>query len=217
VIPDSCHSNFLPFYHHPPHAFLLWRSLFSPPEWSPKLPCLSQVGFRFWASPFPSRLANASGRIVFIMVLFMDWQFASGCSPPRPLGRRSYLRLRTASALSGEDFHPTVGEHSQAHEGGPSRAAKSRAARPKNIAGGLLLLRFVAPHNAMGPRRVSAVRDGPPYLTRFGGQQLSCNYQTQFSRHRLVAHQPRILGRRRLERHQTGSTQGTGLLSSNYG
>jgi len=23
---------------------------------------------------------------------------------------------------------------------------------------------------AMAPRRVSAVRDGPPYLTRFGGQ-----------------------------------------------
>jgi hypothetical protein len=43
----------------------------------------SRVGFRFWASPFPSRLANASGRIVFNMVLFMDWQFVSGCSPPR--------------------------------------------------------------------------------------------------------------------------------------
>ncbi len=42
----------------------------------------SRVGFRFWASPFPSRLANASGRIVFSMVLFMDWLFASGCSPP---------------------------------------------------------------------------------------------------------------------------------------
>jgi len=32
---------------------------------------------------FTSRLANASGRIEFNMVLFMDWQFASGCSPPR--------------------------------------------------------------------------------------------------------------------------------------
>jgi hypothetical protein len=37
----------------------------------------------FWASPFPSRLANASGRIEFIIVLIMDWLFASGCSPPR--------------------------------------------------------------------------------------------------------------------------------------
>src|ERR1700746_3031675 len=50
---------------------------------SPKSPCPSRVGFRFWASPFPSSLANASGRIVFNMVLFMDWQFVSGCSPPR--------------------------------------------------------------------------------------------------------------------------------------
>jgi hypothetical protein len=37
----------------------------------------------FWASPFPSRLANASGRIEFIIFLIMDWSFASGCSPPR--------------------------------------------------------------------------------------------------------------------------------------
>src|SRR5437667_10949588 len=37
----------------------------------------------FWASPLPSRLANASGRIEFIIFLIMDWSFASGCSPPR--------------------------------------------------------------------------------------------------------------------------------------
>jgi hypothetical protein len=37
----------------------------------------------FWASPFPSRLANASGRIEFIIFLIMDWLFASGCFPPR--------------------------------------------------------------------------------------------------------------------------------------
>ena len=37
----------------------------------------------FWASPSPSRLANASGRIEFIIFLIMDWSFASGCSPPR--------------------------------------------------------------------------------------------------------------------------------------
>jgi len=37
----------------------------------------------FWASPFPRRLANASGRIEFIIFLIMDWLFASGCSPPR--------------------------------------------------------------------------------------------------------------------------------------
>ena len=30
------------------------------------------------------RLANASGRIEFIIFLIMDWQFVSGCLPPRP-------------------------------------------------------------------------------------------------------------------------------------
>jgi hypothetical protein len=43
----------------------------------------------------------------------------TGSSPPvafHPVSRRrSYLRLWTASALSDEDFHPTVGVHSQAH------------------------------------------------------------------------------------------------------
>ena len=39
--------------------------------------------FPFWASPSLSRLANASGRIEFIILLIMDWSFASGCSPPR--------------------------------------------------------------------------------------------------------------------------------------
>ena len=39
----------------------------------------------FWASPLLSRLASASGRIEFIILLIMDWSFASGCSPPRLL------------------------------------------------------------------------------------------------------------------------------------
>jgi hypothetical protein len=37
----------------------------------------------FWASPPRCELANASGRIEFNIVLFMDWSFASGCPPPR--------------------------------------------------------------------------------------------------------------------------------------
>src|ERR1700757_304935 len=45
--------------------------------------CLAVVRCPFWASPFPSRLANASGRIEFIVFLIMDWLFASGCFPPR--------------------------------------------------------------------------------------------------------------------------------------
>jgi hypothetical protein len=83
VIPDSCHSNFQPFCLHPPHAFRFPRSLSR--RGSVSLCCRSPFpgSFPFWASPFPSRLANASGRIEFIIFLIMDWLFASGCSPPR--------------------------------------------------------------------------------------------------------------------------------------
>jgi hypothetical protein len=55
VIPDSCRSNFLPFYHHPPYAFLLPRSLSRRRKRSPKLPCPSRVGVRFWASLYPTQ------------------------------------------------------------------------------------------------------------------------------------------------------------------
>jgi hypothetical protein len=83
VIPDSCRSNFQPFYLHPPHAFRFPRSLSR--RGSVSLCCRSPFpgSFPLWASPFPSRLANASGRIEFIIFLITDWLFASGCSPPR--------------------------------------------------------------------------------------------------------------------------------------
>src|SRR5580700_2941482 len=58
AIPDSCRSNFLPFYHHPPHAFLLPRSLSRRWERSPKLPCPLRVGVRFWASLTLRKLAK---------------------------------------------------------------------------------------------------------------------------------------------------------------
>jgi hypothetical protein len=71
--------------------------------------------FPFSASPLRSRLANASGRIEFIIVLFMDWSFASGCSPPR----LSTTQLPSATdrpvLLSDEDFHPIIGAYFQAH------------------------------------------------------------------------------------------------------
>src|SRR5258708_8954546 len=71
--------------------------------------------FPFLASPLRSRLANASGRIEFIIVFFMDWSFASGCSPPR----LSTTQLPSATDrpvfLSDEDFHLIVGAYSQAH------------------------------------------------------------------------------------------------------
>ena len=115
VIPDSYRSNFRPFYLQPPHAFLSYCSL-----------CLPEIGREIFRSPFTgrfpflaslqmSKLANASGRIEFIIVLFMDWSFASGCSPPR----LSTTQLPSATdrpvLLSDRDFHPTVGAYFLAH------------------------------------------------------------------------------------------------------
>src|SRR4029077_19870855 len=72
-------------------------------------------GIPFLASSLESRLANASGLIEFIIVLFMAWSFASGCSPPR----LSTTQLPSATdrplLLSDGDFHPTLGAYSQAH------------------------------------------------------------------------------------------------------
>jgi hypothetical protein len=76
----------------------------------------SRVGFRLGLRHFLRMLANASGRIEFIIFLIMDWLFASGSLHPASR-RRSCLQLRTASALSDRDFHPAVGAHSQAHGG----------------------------------------------------------------------------------------------------
>jgi hypothetical protein len=59
------------------------------------------------------------GRIEFNIVLFTDWSFASGCSPPR----LSTTQLPSATDrpvfLSDRDFHPTVGAYSQAHSSCP--------------------------------------------------------------------------------------------------
>src|SRR5262249_6263084 len=71
--------------------------------------------FPFLASPLNSWLANASGRIEFIIVLFMDWSFASGCSPPRLSTTQLPSATDTPVLLSDRDFHPIVGAHFQAH------------------------------------------------------------------------------------------------------
>src|SRR4029077_4243434 len=69
----------------------------------------------FLASSLESRLANASGRIEFIIVLFMDWSFASGCSPPRLSTTQLLSATDRPVILSDEDFHPIVGAYFQAH------------------------------------------------------------------------------------------------------
>ena len=71
--------------------------------------------FPFLASPLRRRLANASGRIEFIIVLFMDWSFASSCSPPRLSTSQLLSATDRPVLLSDRDFHPIVGAHFQAH------------------------------------------------------------------------------------------------------
>src|SRR5260370_32931343 len=71
--------------------------------------------FPFLASPLESRLANASGRIEFIIVLFMDWSFASGCSPPRLSTTQLPSVTDRPVFLSDRDLHPTVGPYSPSH------------------------------------------------------------------------------------------------------
>jgi hypothetical protein len=69
------------------------------------------------------------GRIEFIIVLFMDWSFASGCSPPR----LSTTQLPSATDRpvfpSGKDFHLSVGAYFQAHSYSPFGATN----RPKDF------------------------------------------------------------------------------------
>jgi hypothetical protein len=115
VIPDSYCSNFRPFYLQPPYAFLSFCSLCSPGIGRGIVAPPLRDGFRSWLRHRKGGLANASGRIEFNVVLFMDWSFASGCSPPR----LSTAQLPSATDRpvfpSGKDFHPSVGAYFQAH------------------------------------------------------------------------------------------------------
>ena len=115
VIPDSYRSNFGPFYLQSPHAFLSRCSLCSPAVRSRifRAPFPGRIPFR--ASPLRCRLANASGRIEFNIVLFMDWSFASGCSQPRLSTTQLPSATNRPVLLSDGDFHPIIGAYSQAH------------------------------------------------------------------------------------------------------
>src|SRR6516162_8055024 len=85
--------------------------------------------FPFLASPLRCRLANASGRIEFIIVLFMDWSFASSCSPPRLSTSQLLSATDRPVLLSDWDFHPIVGAHFQAHISPDLIPAQTSAAR----------------------------------------------------------------------------------------
>src|ERR1700675_2861788 len=104
----------------------------SPLERSPKLPCPLRVGVRFWASLTLRKLANASGRIVFNIALFMDWQFISGCLPPR---------LSTTQFPSTTDSQCSVRwglpPHGWCALSGARRDALPRDPAPRRLAGSL--------------------------------------------------------------------------------
>ena len=142
VIPDSYRSIFRPFYLQPPHAFLSFCSLCSPEDRSRIVRSPFSGRIPFWASPLRSRLANASGRIEFIIVLFMDWSFASGCSPPR----LSTTQLPSATdrpvLLSDEDFHLTVGAYFQAHFPWPFGPKPVASNQPRSGASVRYLMHF---------------------------------------------------------------------------
>src|SRR5271165_345398 len=55
------------------------------------------------------------GRIEFNIVLFMDWSFASGCSPPHISTTQLPSATDRPVLPSGRDFHPSVGAYFQAH------------------------------------------------------------------------------------------------------
>jgi hypothetical protein len=84
-------------------------------------------GFRFWLRHTGAGSPMHLGRIEFNIVLFMDWSFASGCSPPR----LSTTQLPSATdrpvLLSDRDFHPTIGAYFQAHPSSPCRAKNADA------------------------------------------------------------------------------------------
>src|SRR5271157_1725533 len=125
VIPDSCRSNFLPFYHHPPHAFLLPRSLSR--RLRGRRSCLALYGSASGSGLRSPYASSPMHQAVSCSTLLYLWTGSSSPVASHPdFRRRSFLRLRTASVLSDGDFHPTVGAHSQAHVGTRSRAIRRR-------------------------------------------------------------------------------------------
>src|SRR6266436_6918821 len=94
------------------------RSLCSPQARSRSCRFPFRVGFRSGLHLTPSRVRQCIRP--YRVHHFLIWTGHSLPAAPHPVSRRrSCLQLRTASALSDGDFHPTVGAHFQAHEGRP--------------------------------------------------------------------------------------------------
>jgi hypothetical protein len=119
VIPDSYRSNFRPFYLQPPYAFL--SAAHCAPEIGRGFTVFpSRDGFRSWLRHTRAGSPMHLGRIEFNIVLFTDWSFASGCSPPFLWSTQLPSATDRPVLLSDRDFHPTVGAYFQAHSCCPS-------------------------------------------------------------------------------------------------
>ena len=127
VIPDLRHSSFLPFHLQTPHPFPPPRSLSLRNRGRRSRLALLGTAFGSWlrrdreGSPMDRAESSSSW-----------WCLWTGSSPRVALHpvsrRRSYLRLRTASALSEGDFHPSAGVRFQAHSVAPAGACIAFAA-----------------------------------------------------------------------------------------
>jgi hypothetical protein len=97
------------------------------------------------------------GQIEFNIVLFTDWSFASGCSPPR----FSTTQLPSATDRpvfpSGRDFHPSVGAYSQAHFCSPFGAASNGLKGHESIAQALAWVTFFIANRPEGAAEIVAL------------------------------------------------------------
>jgi hypothetical protein len=106
---------------------------------------------------------------------FMDWSFASGCSPPR----LSTTQLPSATdrpvLLSDGDFHPTVGAYFQAHSRNRFAVENSHTARHVSH------LSPLAVQRSRRYRRFKTVSDSSqsPSLTHFGDNRSTLDVLNQ--------------------------------------
>src|SRR5258707_4981600 len=121
----------LTIYLHPPHAPLSYAHCARRRPGRGVAASLSGSASVLGFTSLPRVFAYASGRIEFIIFLIIGHSLPAA---PHPVSRRrSCLQLRTASALSDRDFHPTVGAHFQAHIG---VGTKEASPLPPNRMGG---------------------------------------------------------------------------------
>jgi hypothetical protein len=147
-------------------------------------------------------------------VLFMDWSFASGCSPPR----LSTTQLPSATNRPVfpfvRDFHPTVGAYVQAHSSSPFGAEFPDVALckgPKRMPGrasGCGHSRIVIPAPSRQTGSIPPPEDGDETTTTTTRTQ---HYSTTALQHYSTQHAARGRGR---SRHRGSNHPFSGVLPS---